>query len=111
MQQMHVGLFQCPTSFAMVAGWAGCNQVAPFMSTSLAAWIDVVNRQLRRSFAAILASVIVSPEDLAFIKFYPDARSFDHPIQPNDGGPWIFLRHSMNKSAPIEDQRGFTGHH
>ena len=62
-----MGLFEGSSPFAMVAGWAGCSQVDPFMGASLAAWNDMVNRQLGCSFTTILAGVIISPENLSLV--------------------------------------------
>ena len=95
----------------MVAAWAGSNQIVPFVFSALAARDNVVDSQLRSALTAILAGVIVPPEDFPLVKFYPYTRSFDHAFKPDDRRSRKLLGYRVNETAPVEDERGFTGHH
>ena len=61
-----MSLFKRTTSLAMIAGWTGCYQIAPFMLTPLAAWNYVVDRQASNILSTILTVVIIAPQDLPF---------------------------------------------
>ena len=77
-------LIKRPASFAVIASWAGCNQVAPLMSAALAAGDDMVNCHVRHFLATVLAGVIIPPQDLTLAQLDPNTRPFDHPFQAND---------------------------
>jgi hypothetical protein len=106
-----MSLFNGSPAFAVVAGRTCGNQIIPFMFATLAAWDNMIDCELGGCFSAVLAGEIVPAKDLALIQFDPDAWSFDHPFQPYNGWSWKFLGYSANKTAPIKDQRSFTGHH
>lgn len=75
---MHMSLFQSSPSFAVIAGRAGRDQVAPRMITSEAAGNDVINGQLGSRISTILAGVIIPSQDFSLVEFHLDARPFDH---------------------------------
>lgn len=77
-------LLKGASTFAMVAGWAGCHQVVPGMFSTLAAWNDVIDRQVEGGFSAVLAGVIIPAQDLTFIQLDADAGSLDHAFQADD---------------------------
>ena len=77
-------LIERPASFAVIASWAGGNQVAPFMPAALAAGDDVVNCHVRNLLTAVLAGVIIPSQDLTLAQFDSNTRPFDHPFQTND---------------------------
>jgi hypothetical protein len=104
-------LFKRASAFTMVAGRASCNQIAPVMYPTLAARNYVIDCEPGSTLTTILAGEIIAPHDLAFVQFYMDAGSFDHPFEPNDGRTREFLRYSVDKTATIENQGSFAGHH
>ena len=77
-------LIKRPASFAVIASWAGCNQVASFVPAALAAGDDMVNRHVRHLLAAVLAGVIIPSQDFTLAQFDPNTWPFDHPFQTND---------------------------
>ena len=104
-------LVKRPAALAMIAGWASCNQVAPFVFTALAARNDVVNRHVRHLITAVLTGVIISPHDLPLTQFNPNARPSDHPFQSNNRRTRVFFRYGMDEATAVEDECRFTGHH
>jgi hypothetical protein len=50
----------------MITRWAGSNQVAPDMLTTLTAWYYMVDGEMRTSLSTVLASVIITPQDFTF---------------------------------------------
>ena len=69
--QLHVRLFQHMTPIAPVARWAGRHQIRPTMFAAPVAGDDVVYRQLVRFPAAILAGIIITPQDFTALKSEP----------------------------------------
>jgi hypothetical protein len=108
---MHLGLDKRPAALAMIAGWASCNQIAPFVFTALAARNDVVNRHVQNFIAAVLTGVIISPQDFPLTQFNPNARPLDHPFQSNNRRTRVFFRYGMDETTAVEDESRFTGHH
>jgi len=68
----------------MVAGRAGGDQIVPGVAASQVAWDDMINGQLGSFFAAVLAGVIVPPEDLLLAEFDRRARAFDIEAEADD---------------------------
>lgn len=52
-------------AFAVIAGGTGCHQIRPDMSAAHVPRDDVVDGQAAFVFTAILAGIIVAPEDFA----------------------------------------------
>lgn len=71
----------------------------------------MIDGQLGRIVAAVLAGVIIPAKHLSLVEFDPYTWSFDHPFKPDDRWPGKFLGNSVNKTTPIKDQGGFAGHH
>ncbi len=64
MPEVHPGIFQSSPAFPMIARRAGGDNILPAMRSSQMAWNDVVNGQIDRVFATILAGVVIPPQDL-----------------------------------------------
>jgi hypothetical protein len=77
-------LFKRASAFAMIAGWAGCSQVAPNMLPPLAARNYVIDCKPVSMLTTILAGEVVTPHNLSFTQLDMDARSLDHPFEPDD---------------------------
>lgn len=86
----------------MVAGGACGDQVLPTVITPQMARDHVVNRQVSPLLAAVLASVVISPEDLSFIQLHGGVWTFDHHPQADDRGAGIHARDRLDDAAPIE---------
>lgn len=96
-----MSLNERPASFAVIASWAGCYQVVPFMFASLAARDDMINCHVRHFLAAVLAGVIIPSQDFALAQFDPNARSFDHPFQADNRGTRVLFRYGMDEAATV----------
>ncbi len=88
-EQMHLRLFKRATAFMMVAAWAGGNQVIPSVLSPQMARDDVIDRQGRSVFAAVLAGIVISAQDLTLGELDARARSFYHSLQTNNRRSWV----------------------
>jgi hypothetical protein len=79
--ELHTGLFSRSATFAVITVWAGGHQVLPAVPTSQPAWNHVIDRQSSLRFPAVLAAVVISPENFLLAEFYDGARTFYHPGQ------------------------------
>jgi hypothetical protein len=77
-------LLKGSATFAVIAGWAGCNQVAPIMFSTLAARDYVIDCKPGSVLTAVLAGEIIPPHYLSFIELDSNARPFNHPFEPDD---------------------------
>jgi len=78
LQQPHVGLPESSAALSTVAVWAGAHQVLPMMLSRIVAWDDVIHGQVLCLTTALLAGVVISPEDLFLSELHPRARPPDH---------------------------------
>jgi len=81
------------------------------MHPAKAARDNMVNGELGTILAAVLAGVIVAPQDFAPAQLDFPARSFNHPFQPDDRWAREFQRHGTDMAATIQHQAHFAGHH
>ena len=63
--QPHARLFRRAPTLTMVAAPAGAHEIFPAMSAATVARYDVVERQVVRLLAAVLAATLIPPEDLS----------------------------------------------
>jgi hypothetical protein len=81
LQQPHVGLSERAAALPVVAGRARAHQVFPMVLSPIVAWEDVIHGQVLCLLAAILAGVVISPEDLFLGELHPGARPPDQVDQ------------------------------
>ncbi len=108
MQQVHLCLLNGPATLAMVTVRAGCYQVIPAMLTPKVAWNDVVNGKISDMLPAILASVVITPQDLPLGQLDLRAWTVDHLFEANNGWARVDLPNSLDLAASIKDQAGFS---
>ena len=80
----HPRLVGEPPALSVVAVLARCNQVVPRVRAAAVTRNDVVQGQIVRLRAAVLARVLVAEEDLAPAESHPRARPLYAVLQPND---------------------------
>ena len=83
---MHPGLGYCFAALAVVAALAGTHQVVPGVRSGLAARDYVVQRQVARAHAAVLAGIIVADEDLFAAQAGAWVGPPDQVLQADDRG-------------------------
>ncbi len=108
MQQSHLRLFDGPPPLAVVTMRAGSHQVGPHVLSSQVAWDDVIDGQVGDVLAAILAGVVIPSQHFPFGQLNPRARPVDHFFQADDGWARENLPYSLDLTAAIQDQAGFS---
>lgn len=103
-----MGLFQGASALVVIARRTGGHEILPFMATTEMAWDDVIDGQRAGMLTAILADKVIAAQDLALGQLDLRARSLDHPLQANDRGHGIIIRHRLDLAAPIQDHLGLT---
>src|SRR5512143_2042514 len=68
--QLHVGLAQQAMAFASIAGRTGGHQIFPRMRPTGTARDNVVDREVRVLFAAILAAKIITAKDFVLAQLH-----------------------------------------
>ena len=63
-EQLHAGFLRCPAGFTPIAGHTSADDVFPDMLPIPVSRHDMVQSKLAGFFTAILASIVVSPENL-----------------------------------------------
>lgn len=81
------------------------------MSAAQLPWEDVVDGQVGRLFATVLAGVLVAAEDLSPAERDFKARAVNHVSQADHGGQGKDVVGSVYVTPSIEDQRGFLRQH
>ena len=97
-------LFQAAAAFTVVAGRAGRHNVRPDMLASLMAGLDVINCKASIAPTAVLAGIIIAPEDFAAGQLYAGPGTVDLFLQAYDRWPRQQLRNSTDMAAAIYDQ-------
>lgn len=92
----------------MIAGWASRDNIRPNVLAAHVPGNDVVDGHVERMFSAILAHVVVSPENLAPGELEPGARAGDHLGQSDDRWNWQAARNRPDFSATVHHQRGLV---
>jgi len=106
-QGIHAGLFRRHAAFEMVAARTGCDEIVPVRFAAQVARDNVVDRQVVRLPAAVLAGVIIPAEDLLASQFDDGARPFDHLSQADHGWQGKGLRDRVNDPSTVQDQGRF----
>lgn len=111
MQQVHTRFLKGASTFTVIAGRAGSYDVFPGVPAIEMTRHNVIDRQDGSHLAAVLASVIIAPEDLTPVERYLRMRSVDHVLQTNDRRDGISRTGSMHDAAAIHYKIGFIGEH
>lgn len=106
--EMHLRLDRVAPAFAAVAGWAGGNQIVPFVPTTFVARDDVINGEVLSLSPAVLAGVVVAPKNFALGEFDARARAFDHMLEADDRRRGVGESSRADMSAPIHHEFGFA---
>ena len=80
-QQAHLNLFQCPATLAVVAAWAGRNQVIPGVLPTQPSWNNVIDRQVGDALPAVLAGVVIASQDFPLGETHTRAWPAHHLLQ------------------------------
>jgi len=106
--QAHVGFLKRASPFPDVALRAGGYQVPPAIISPSMAWNDMIDGQLARGSAAVLALVVVPAEDFALAE--PDTRpgALDHVSEPDDRRARDERPDCAHISTPIQDKLGLS---
>lgn len=108
-EQGHIGLHGGFTTFAMIALRAGCHQIVPGVIAAQGARDDMINGKLSGALAAVLAGVVITPEDLCLGQLNRRARTFDHIGKTDDGWGLEENRNGFDVPPAVGDQGGFFG--
>jgi hypothetical protein len=92
----------------MVAVLAGSDQVVPVVLAASIARDDVVEGELSRAMAAVLAGVVVTEEDIAATEASAGVRSSDYVDQANHGGDLKNKRGATQVAPSVLQHLGFT---
>jgi hypothetical protein len=96
--------FQASAALAMVACRTGGHHVRPDVLASLVARLDVINRETPIATAAVLAGIIVPPEDFPTRQLDPRAGPMDLLFEPYDAGAGQQARHCPDMPAAVDNQ-------
>jgi hypothetical protein len=106
--EVHVGLLRGTPPFVPVAGGAGGDHVVPFVFAPSMAGDDVVYGELFGFAPAILAGVIIPPQDFPFGGAEAGAGAFDEVAEADDGGDFKFGVVGADGATAVEDEFGFA---
>ncbi len=109
MQQEHMRLFHSAASLAMIAVRARRHHVRPQMLAAQVTRQHMVHRQPAVVSAAILAGIIIAPENLPARQFHMRARSAHLQLEPDHGRAGDQFRYRVDITATVHHHPGFTG--
>ena len=109
--QVHIGLVGALTSLAPVTRHTGGYQVLPGMWPPLIAWDDVVQGEMAHFTAAILAGVLVAPQNFMFRERDAGPGALDHIAEPDDRGYFKFGRAAAHNATAVQNRLSLAGQH
>ena len=107
--QGHVHLRCQLAPLASITGRAGGHEIFPRVAAALPSGDDVIEGQGAHLAAAILAGVLVAPQNLALRQGDSRPWSPNHVAQFDDGRDFKFPCGTTNGPATIDDDLSFTG--
>jgi len=107
--QDHARLPQRPPPFSQVACGASRHEVGPTVVAPSVARGNVVNREVTRVRAAILAHVLISPKDLSLAEADSWARPLDHVAEADHRGAGDGNPHRADHPSAIEQHLRLAG--
>ena len=105
---MHMDFLGQPPAFLPVARRAGGDQVAPDVRAAAVTRQDMIDRQMHRLPAAILAGVIVPPENFPLREVRVGARRMDHFLKLDDRRDRVRQPDGVDRSASVGHQPGLA---
>ena len=100
-RQEHVGFFRPFAPLAPVTLWAGGHQVLPGMAATLAAWDNVIDGQIPRFAATILAGIVIAAQHFPLGQRHARPRPFDHVSQFNNRGRFKLGRAAADDATAV----------
>jgi hypothetical protein len=108
MKESHVNFFRFASTFPVVAGRAGGDNVRPDVLPAQVARHHMIDRHPPIAFSAVLTGIIVAAKHLAARQFDMWTRSVHLILEPNHGRARQQLFHCPNMPTPIYDHIGLT---
>ena len=105
--ELHPGLFRRAGCLAMVAGDAGGYQIRPGVLSAGILGQHMVDGECAALTTAILAGIVIAPEDLMPRKLKDRAGTMDHVFETDNGRDGIRPAHSMKFPASVLDEGCF----
>ena len=99
---------RCVAGLAVVAGLAGRDDVRPLVGAAAVAREDVVERQVSRLLAAVLARVAVAQEDVSAGEAALGTWSTDEVDEADNRGDFEERGGAVEVAAAVFDDLGFT---
>ena len=109
--QTQAGLLERLAALAVVARLAGGDEVLPGVAAAAVARHDVVEGQVVRLAAAVLAGVPVAREDLAPRQLDARPRPADQVLEADDGGRAVLGPHRPDHLVVVLDHFGLLAEH
>ena len=107
-QEVHVRLFHFSAPFAVVAVRARRDDIGPQVLAAHMTRDHVIHCQPAIALPAVLAGIIITPEDLPAGQFDVGTRPVDLTLQPDDRWARDELFHRSDVTASIDDHAGFA---
>ena len=108
-KEAHPGAVGHAAALAVVANPAGGHQIVPTVLASQPPRDHMIQRQIQAVAPAILASVIVPPENFLLVQFHTGAGALDHALETNDRWRRIDCLVGMDLATPVEQHGSFVG--
>jgi len=108
MHQFHMDFFCLATTFAVIAAWAGGDNIGPNVLTAHMTRDHVIHSQTPFMFATVLAGIIVTAKNFAASQLDVWARPMNLRLQPNDRRTWEQLLYRPNVSTPVHHHVSFA---
>jgi hypothetical protein len=106
-EQLHTGVFQAASAFAVVAGRTSRYDIPPDVLSAEMARQNVIDGQIGGVFSTVLAGETVAAENFTACEFELRTGARDHLLKANDGWTGEDEVDRVNFSAPIQYQSGF----
>ena len=94
----------------MITSGAGGDDIFPILRATHVLWNDMVDGQFITLLTAILASIVIAPENLLTGQMYLRARTVHHVLESDDGRFGIFTVNCTDDPTPVQHQAGFVKH-
>lgn len=107
-QQFHPRFLGGTTRFALIAGLAGSDYIAPYVFSAHVAWKDMVQGHLAGLPTTVLAGILITDENLPPRQFCLWARPFHHMNQTNNRRRYHRGRWTSNHARIVFDHFGLV---
>lgn len=103
MQQIHVDFVKITASLAVIAGRAGGHHICPYVLSALVPGLYMVQGKVAVLSSAVLAGIIIPPENLPSGQFHFGAGPVYLLLQPDDRRAGQEFRNCVDVAASIHD--------